>query len=143
MPVEVPDQHATESDAKVPEPVRQAKAVEQTPSSKKLSTLIQASDAVPGSSGYLSRVQDKISKHWMAPPVDLSGQSLVVVIKFRLHRSGTVSDVVVEQPSGNHYYDLVAERAIRSADPLPAFPGSLSEVYLDTHFTFTVGEQAG
>ena len=66
-----------------------------------------------------------------------------MVIKFRLHRSGAVSDVVVEQASGNHYYDLAAERAVRSADPLPSFPSSLSEVYLDTHFTFTVGEQLG
>ena len=142
-PVEIPERSTKASDEKVSKPVREAKAVEQTPTSKKPATLIQAGDATPGSSGYLARVQSKISKHWLAPPVDLSGQSLVVVIKFRLHRSGAVSDVVVEQASGNHYYDLAAERAVRSADPLPSFPSSLSEVYLDTHFTFTVGEQLG
>lgn len=141
--VETPVSGKPKPDVPVSEPVREAKAVEQAPHPRKPAALIQAAEAAPGSSGYLTRVQNKISQHWIAPPVDLSGQSLVVVIRFRLHRSGTVSDVVVEQPSGNQYYDMAAERAIRSADPLPSFPTSLSEVYLDTHFTFTVGEQVG
>ncbi len=67
----------------------------------------------------------------------------MVVVKFRLHRSGKVSDVVVEEPSGNHYYDLAAKRAVVRAEPLPAFPRAMHQSYVDAHFTFAVGEQSG
>lgn len=103
-------------------------------------TAIRATGSSSGSSEYLARVQLKISHHWVAPPVDLSGRPLSVVIKFRLHRSGTVSNVAVEDSSGNEYYDLAAKRAVLSADPLPSFPQSMSDSYLDTHFTFSVKE---
>lgn len=103
-------------------------------------TAIRATGSSSGSSEYLARVQLRISHHWVAPPVDLSGRPLSVVIAFRLHRSGTVSNVTVEDSSGNPYYDLAAKRAVLSADPLPSFPNSMSEHYLDTHFTFSVKE---
>ncbi len=92
---------------------------------------------------YLARVQRKISQHWVAPPVEITGQHLVVVVKFRLFRSGAVSDVSVEDPSGNEYYDLAARRAIISAEPLPSFPRAMLEPYMDAHFTFAVGEEVG
>ncbi len=103
-------------------------------------TKIRASGSSSGSSEYLARVQLRISHHWVAPPVDLSGRPLSVVIKFRLHRSGSVSNVTVETSSGNAYYDLAAKRAVLSADPLPSFPNNMSDHYLDTHFTFSVKE---
>jgi TonB family protein len=121
--------------ATVPPPA-QAKAV---PASKqKPETAIQ----VPGlsSNPYLARLQNKISSRWVAPPVDLPGQPLRVVIKFRLDRSGNVSDVTVETPSGNGYYDDAGRRAILKADPLPAVPADMS-VPLDVHFSFIVGAQ--
>lgn len=116
-----------------------------TPStaSRQPATAIRAAGSSSGSSEYLARVQLKISHHWVAPPVDLSGRPLSVVIKFRLHRSGSVSDVTVEDSSGNPYYDLAAKRAVISADPLPSFPSSVSDHYLDTHFTFSVKEPLG
>jgi TonB family protein len=117
-------------------PPAQAKAV---PLSKqKPETAIQ----VPGlsSNPYLARLQNKISSRWIAPPVDLPGQSLRVVIKFRLDRSGKVSDVTVETTSGNGYYDDAGRRAVLRADPLPAVPPDMT-VPLDIHFSFMVGEQ--
>lgn len=99
---------------------------------------------VPGSSGsspYLARVQAIISSKWTAPPVDVSGQSLAVVIRFRLDRSGRVSGVTVERSSGNDYYDIAGQRAVMSAGPLPVFPPEMPDSSLDAHFTFSVGEQ--
>jgi TonB family protein len=98
---------------------------------------------VAGSNQYLSRVQARISSFWTAPPVDLSGKSLIVIVKFRLERDGRISSVMIEQSSGNEYYDLSAHRAIQSAVPLPPFPSDLTESYFDAHFTFAVGEAAG
>ncbi len=104
---------------------------------------IQAPGAPSGSSRYWALVQHKISSYWVALGVEPTARSLVVMVKFRLHRSGKVSDVVVEEPSGNHYYDLAAKRAVVRAEPLPAFPSSIVKPYIDTHITFEVGEQSG
>lgn len=97
----------------------------------------------PGASKYLVLVQSQISRQWVAPQVDLTGRSLQVVVRFRLHRSGEVSNLSVEKPSGNGYYDDAGLRAVMAAIPLPPFPSEMAEVYLDTHFTFTVGERTG
>ncbi len=105
-------------------------------------TRIQAKGGSSLADKYLSRVQQLIDRQWLAPPVDLV-RTMSVVVKFRLHRSGAVSDVVVEETSGNEYYDLAGRRAVLSADPLPPFPRRMSEAYLDTHITFLVGEQIG
>lgn len=103
---------------------------------------IQAQGGGPGFNQYLQVVQRKISQLWTPPQVDPNVQSLQVVIKFRLYRNGQVSEVVVEQTSGNEYYDLAGKRAVISAR-LPEFPDEMTMPYLDAHFSFTVGEQAG
>ena len=70
-------------------------------------------------------------------------EKAVVVIKFRLERDGKVGSMLIEQSSGNEYYDLAAKRAIQSAVPLPPFTADLTESFYDAHFTFVVGEAAG
>ena len=99
--------------------------------------------AGPGSNAYLARVQQLISQHWTAPPVEMTGKSLTVVIRFRLNRKGAVSGVVVEQSSGSEYYDLAGKRAVLNADPLPPFPKDLAGPYFDAHFSFVVGDSTG
>jgi len=106
-------------------------------------TKIQVSGGDSGLSRYLAIVQGKISEQWVAPPVDAGKRSYLVVIKFRLHRSGRISDVVVEQESGNGYYDDAGKRAVLSVGQLQPFPPYVTEDMLETHFSFTVGEEAG
>lgn len=113
------------------------------PDAAKPATAIQVPGADPGFNQYLALVQNKISSQWAAPPVGLAGQRLQVIIRFHLDRSGAVSNVVIEQTSGNEYYDLAGQRAVLKASPLPPFPRNMSEHSLDAHFTFTVGERAG
>ena len=110
---------------------------------KRPTTMITSSLAAPGLNQYLSVVQSKISRMWVAPQVDLTRRSLEVIIKFRLHRTGAVTDVVVERSSGNEYYDAAGKRAILSAYPLPPFPKQMTDAYLDAHFSFAVGEPSG
>jgi TonB family protein len=104
---------------------------------------INVPGAGPGSNAYLARVQQLISQHWTAHEVEMTGKSLTVVIRFRLNRTGAVSGVVVEQSSGNAYYDLAGKRAVLNADPLPPFPKDLSGAYFDAHFSFVVGDFTG
>ncbi len=88
---------------------------------------------------YLAQVRRKISTMWSAPPVDVRAQFYSVVVKFRLHRDGSVTRVVIEQSSGNEYFDLAGKRAVVTANPLPAFPADLTKSYVDGFFTFTIG----
>lgn len=122
-----------------PTPQLEAKA----PSVKAVDTTLKVPGMAPGSNAYLAQVRRKISSMWSAPPVDVTAHVYSVVVKFRLHRDGSVSGVAVEQSSGNEYFDLAGKRAVDSAKPLPGFPTDLTESYFDAHFTFTVGEQNG
>lgn len=119
------------------QPAIQAKAT----GAKKPETGIEVPGVAPNR--YLALIQSKISNQWIAPPVDLSGKSLRVVVRFRLDRTGNVSDIVIETSSGNGYYDDAGRRAVLKAGRLPSFPPEMTEPFLDTHFSFAVGEEAG
>ncbi len=106
-------------------------------------TAIQAPGAESGLGRYLAVVQNKISEQWVAPPVEMAGRSYQVVVKFRLHRSGRISDVEIERPSGNGYYDDAGKRAVLTVGQLPPFPAYVTEEVLETHFSFTLGEEVG
>jgi TonB family protein len=136
--VELPKTEMAEESPK-PVPRIEAKA----PSVKAVDTTLKVPGMAPGSNAYLGRVRQRISSYWNAPPVDVTVQTSVVVVQFRLHRNGTVTGIMIEQSSGNEYYDLAGKRAVLSAVPLPAFPVELTEPYFDAHFTFTVGDSQG
>lgn len=114
-----------------------------TASLKKPTTTINVPGVASGFSQYLTAVQNKISRLWVAPPVDASGGAFEVVIRFRLHRTGAVSDVTVERSSGNEYYDAAGKRAVLAAYPLPPFPTDMTDAYLDAHFSFAIGQPSG
>jgi TonB family protein len=99
-------------------------------------------DGISRPNQYWGRVQARIGSFWKPPQVELP-EKAVVVIKFRLERDGKVGSMLIEQSSGNEYYDLAAKRAIQSAVPLPPFTADLTESFYDAHFTFVVGEAAG
>ncbi len=125
-----------------PQPIASAPPVPAAVTRTKPDTKLKVA-GVAGSNPYLARVQARISGFWTAPPVDLSGKVMTVVVRFRLERDGRVGSVIIEQSSGNDYYDMSAQRAVQSAVPLPPFPPDLTESYFDAHFTFAVGEAAG
>lgn len=129
-----------------PSPKESPMAAKESPPQQVVAAKPATAIQVPGATGfnqYLARVQNKISSQWIAPQVDLTGRTLQVVIKFRLDRSGVVSNVSVEKTSGNEYYDVAGTRAVLSANPLPPFPREMSDANLDAHFSFTVGERSG
>jgi TonB family protein len=97
----------------------------------------------PGSNSYWARVQSIISSQWEPPPVDMAGQAYTVIVKFRLQRDGTIKDVVVQQSSGNAYYDIAGQRAVLRPRVLPAFPAEMTDGYKDVEMAFRVGESVG
>ena len=84
---------------------------------------------------YLSAIERKVSENWLSTQGGRDG-GISCIVYFRLSRNGRVSDLRVETPSGNAYFDRSALRAIRSADPFPPLPRAFSESWLGIHFTF-------
>jgi TonB family protein len=96
-----------------------------------------------GSSSYWALVQSRISREWQPPPIDMAGQTYTMIVKFRLQRDGTIKDVVVQQSSGNAYYDMAGQRAVQQSRFLPAFPADITDGYKDVEMVFRVGESVG
>jgi colicin import membrane protein len=99
-----------------------------------------------GSSGtnpYWGRVEAIIKGNWEPPPIDVTGQAYSAVVKFRFYRNGTVKDVVIQQTSGNSYFDMAGQRAVLKPRQFPPFPADMTEAYQDVEMVFRVGESAG
>jgi len=112
------------------------------PAAKTPETTLRISGTA-GSNPYWARVQSIISSQWEPPPVDMAGQTYTVIVKFRLQRDGTIKDVVVQQSSGNAYFDMAGQRAVLRPRVLPVFPADMADSYKDVEMVFRVGESVG
>ena len=109
------------------------------PAAKTPETTLRISGTA-GSNPYWARVQSIISSQWEPPPVDMAGQTYTVIVKFRLQRDGTIKNVVVQQSSGNAYYDMAGQRAVLRPRVLPVFPADMKDAYKDLEMVFRIGE---
>ena len=74
-------------------------------------------------SWYARQVEKRIGENWLRSSfTSLAGQRLTTVIRFDILPDGRIDNIVVDQRSGITFYDLAAERAIRSSNPLPRPP---------------------
>jgi colicin import membrane protein len=121
-------------------PVPQQEAA--IPQVKAPQTQLKTSGA-SGTNPFWGRVEAIIKSQWEPPPIDVSGQPYSAVIRFRYYRNGAVKDVVVQQTSGNSYFDMAGQRAILKPRQFPVFPADISESYQDVEMIFRVGESAG
>jgi len=83
---------------------------------------------LPGLSGYLPLVREKISRNWNPPPGVREARSKVI---FRILRSGRVGEVKLQESSGNFYFDQAANRSILSSSPFPQLPEEYPREYLE------------
>jgi len=93
-----------------------------------------SSQASPGKNQYLAMVEDKIDHEWRALP--LVTNPPVVVLKFRISRFGEISNIHIDESSGNGNYDSAAQRAVSAVNPLPPFPPDISESFFEVRFRF-------
>ena len=129
IPIETPIKPVPQHEMKVP-------AVKTPETTLKIS-------GTAGSNPYWARVQSIISSQWEPPPVDMAGQTYRMTVKFRLQRDGTIKDVVVQQSSGNAYFDMAGQRAVLRPRVLPVFPADMTDSYKDVEMVFRVGESVG
>ena len=90
--------------------------------------------AVSNREQYLAMVEEAIDRHWISPPVH--SEKPVVIVRFRIIPSGDISQIHIEQSSGNDHYDSAALRAIQVVNPLPPFPPKMRQAFLDVKFQF-------
>jgi len=82
---------------------------------------------------YLMELRDRIQQNWKPPA---ARQSLSTVVYFRIGRNGKVLRVVVEKATKNIKFDLSAQRAVITSDPLPPLPEGFENESLGVHFEF-------
>lgn len=73
-----------------------------------------------GFGSYVRILRQRIWSEWTQSAV--YGNNQVCVVGLTVSKSGEVSDIRVEKPSGNSFYDNVALRAVRNSSPLPPLP---------------------
>ncbi|SLM46357.1 conserved protein of unknown function [Nitrospira japonica] len=105
-------------------------------------TMLKASGA-SGTNPFWARVEAIIKSNWEPPPVDATGSTYSVVVKFRFYRNGTVKDIGIEHSSGNDYFDMAGQRAVQKPRAFPPFPSEMTEAYQDVEMVFRVGEALG
>jgi TonB family protein len=81
---------------------------------------------------YLTQMKDLITRNW-TPNQGASGE---VLLKFTIHRDGSVTDVQVEKGSGNPLLDLESQRALLKTRALPPLPREFTETTLTVHLGF-------
>jgi protein TonB len=71
------------------------------------------------SSYYEGVLLAAIAAHWERPTV---AGPLELVLRFRIQRDGTITDLRIERPSGVYAFDRAGFRAVKAASPVPPLP---------------------
>ncbi len=89
---------------------------------------------------YLAALRSRIQSNW-EPPYQAARSSISrkALIYFKIQRNGEISDVVIENSSGDRLFDQAALRAVTLANPLPPLPFDFPERALGVHFEFEQG----
>ena len=85
---------------------------------------------------YVQIVKKKLDANWNVS--EGSSRRIYAQAAFTIERNGGISDVKIEEPSGNDVFDLQARRAVEASGPLPPLPRDFHESTLRVHVRFTV-----
>lgn len=81
---------------------------------------------------YIADMRNRIIKNW-----DQNQRAAgVVIMKYTIQRSGQITNVEVEVPSGNPVLDLAAQRALVNTRMLAPLPSGFTGPQLPVHLTF-------
>jgi len=88
---------------------------------------------------YVESVKRAISQNWIQTSIDPSvraARRAHSVVTFRINRNGTVTNIRLDNSSGNRSMDDSATRALLSIDKFPTLPSDYSGSYVDVTFDF-------
>jgi TonB family protein len=81
---------------------------------------------------YMADLQRRIKKQWFPPKNE---ESKRVVVVFKVHSAGEVSDLRIDHSSGSKLVDDAGLAAVKNASPLKLLPKGAPES-VDIQFTF-------
>ena len=91
---------------------------------------------------YFSVVRNKVMQDWVIPENLIEDvYSLEAIVTFTIYKDGRISDVQLEESSGNRYFDESVLRAIRKAAPFPPFPPSIKKGSIELGIRFRPEEK--
>lgn len=85
---------------------------------------------------YVHSVKKKLDSNWNV--VSGFDRRIFTQMAFTIGRNGNITEIEVEESSGNDAFDLAARRAVEYSSPLPPLPGDFQEPNLRVHVRFTV-----
>jgi protein TonB len=86
---------------------------------------------------YVDILRQKVAQKWRTGDVDPRIRSAPpAIVTFTIRRDGSISNVRVEQTSGNFALDASAQRAIADAAPLPPLPAAFDRNEVSIEFWF-------
>jgi colicin import membrane protein len=85
---------------------------------------------------YLSNIQIKILSNFKPAVSGKQAKELKAVVFFVIDKGGRISEVKLEDKSGQFLFDQEAQRAVLRSNPLPALPPAFEADRLGVHFEF-------
>jgi TonB family protein len=86
---------------------------------------------------YLNIIRNRIQDYWQPPRLASSrSQNQQAMVMFKIGRSGKISQIRVEQSSGNFLFDQAAQRALYEVTQLPPLPVEYGGKELTVHIEF-------
>ena len=93
-------------------------------------------------SWYVEAVQRRVSMNWLQSTIDPSVQFAPrCVIDFQILRNGTITNIQIQQSSGNQSVDTSAVRAVSGSNPVQPLPNDYSGSYVNVEFWFDFRRQ--
>ncbi len=85
---------------------------------------------------YIQTIKKKLDENWNVT----SGFSRRIYAQtaFTILKDGSLSEIKIEEPSGNEAFDQAAKRAVEMSSPFPPLPRGFEEPALRVHVRFTV-----
>lgn len=83
---------------------------------------------------YMNNMQHTVKANWN--PKTNSENSTRVVLKYRIHKNGEISNIEVLKSSGDKKMDETAIEAVRKSSPLAELPDAIKENHVDVNFSF-------
>jgi TonB family protein len=87
---------------------------------------------------YLSNMSSLFSRNWTRPIKPDLSRTLRAVVHFVIQKDGRITEIVMEQSSGDAALDRSALRAVQDSNPLPPLPYQYGKDSLGVHFFFDI-----
>ena len=91
---------------------------------------------------WLRRFVTRVRRNWFIPMAAYTMQGRVV-LQFNIHKNGTITDIVVVQPSSIQSFNTAAYNAILASNPVDPLPPEYPEARAFFTVTFYYNEQPG